>query len=79
MPRVHVETAIGQFTGTATLIATELERALGDEPALRAEVEPARDAAVAALDEHIEWLRPGSTDADRDPRLGADRSPASWH
>ncbi|HET9945984.1 MAG TPA: DUF885 family protein, partial [Actinomycetes bacterium] len=47
MPRVHVETAIGQFTGTRTLLATELERALGREPALRAEVEPAREAALA--------------------------------
>jgi uncharacterized protein (DUF885 family) len=72
MPRVHVETAIGQFTGTRTLIATELERALAAEPSLRAEVEPARDTAVAALDEHIEWLQAGLDDADRDPRLGAD-------
>ncbi len=72
MPRVHVETAIGQFTGTRTLIATELERALGDEPSLRAEVEPARDAAVTALDEHIEWLQARLENADRDPRLGAD-------
>ncbi len=72
MPRVHVETAIGQFTGTRTLLATELERALGDEPTMRAEVEPARDAAVAALDEHITWLRSRLEDADRDPRLGAE-------
>jgi uncharacterized protein (DUF885 family) len=72
MPRVHVETAIGQFTGTRTLLATELERALGDEPALRREVEPARDAAVAALDAHIDWLRSRLEDADRDPRLGAE-------
>jgi uncharacterized protein (DUF885 family) len=57
MPRVHVETAIAQFTGTRTLIATQLEKALGEEPALRREVEPARDAAVAALDEHIAWLQ----------------------
>ncbi len=43
MPRVHVETAIGQFAGTRTLLATELERALTQEPALRAEIEPVRD------------------------------------
>ena len=73
MPRVHVETAIGQFTGTRTLIATELERALGEEPSLRAEVEPARDTAVAALDEHIAWLQARLDDADGDPRLGAER------
>ena len=26
MPRVHIETAIGQFTGTRTMLATEVER-----------------------------------------------------
>ena len=71
MPRVHVETAIGQFTGTRTLLATELERALGREPALRAEVEPAREAALAAIDEHIGWLESRLDGAGRDPRLGA--------
>ncbi|MDQ1615926.1 MAG: hypothetical protein QOJ60_1865 [Actinomycetota bacterium] len=71
MPRVHVETAIGQFTGTRTLLATELERALGEHPAGRREVEPARDAAVTALDEHIAWLRSRLDDANRDPRIGA--------
>jgi uncharacterized protein (DUF885 family) len=73
MPKVHVETAIGQFTGTRTLLATELERALGEEPSLRGEVEPARDAAVAALDEHLDWLRSRLEHADGDPRLGAER------
>ena len=71
MPRVHVETAIGQFTGTRTLLATELERALGEEPALRAEVEPARELALAAIDTHLDWLRAALDSADRDPRLGA--------
>jgi uncharacterized protein (DUF885 family) len=73
LPRVHVETAIGQFTGTRTLLATELERVLGEEPALRPEVEPAREAAIVALDEHVTWLRSQLDDADRDPRLGAGR------
>jgi uncharacterized protein (DUF885 family) len=73
MPRVHVETAIGQLTGTRTLLATELERALGDEPSVRPEVEPARDAAVAALEEHIDWLRSRLEGSDGDPRLGAER------
>ena len=71
MPRVHVETAIGQFTGTRTLLATELERALGEEPGLRAEVEPARESALAAIDSHLDWLRAALDTADRDPRLGA--------
>ncbi len=72
MPRVHVETAIGQFTGTRTLIATELERALADEPGLRSEVEPAQEAAVAALDTHLAWLQSKVAGADGDARLGAD-------
>ncbi len=73
MPRVHVETAIGQFTGTRTLIATELERALVEEPSMRGEVEPAAERAVAAVDEHIDWLRSRLDESDRDPRLGAER------
>jgi uncharacterized protein (DUF885 family) len=72
MPRVHVETAIGQFTGTRTLLATELERALGQEPGLRREVEPAREAALEAIDEHISWLQGRLDTATRDPRLGAE-------
>jgi uncharacterized protein (DUF885 family) len=76
MPRVHLETAVGQFVGTRTLLATELEGALGQEPALRGEVDPARDAAVQSLDVHIAWLRAqlaDDTQADGDPRLGAER------
>lgn len=71
MPRVHVETAIVQFTGTRTLLATQLERALAEEPSLRREVEPVRDRAVDALDTHVDWLRSQLDAADRDPRLGA--------
>ena len=73
MPRVHVETAIGQYAGTRTLLATELERALTQEPSLRAEVEPARDRAIEAIDAHIEWLRSQLDGADRDPRLGTEK------
>jgi uncharacterized protein (DUF885 family) len=70
MPRVHVETAIGQFTGTRTLLATELERALGAEPTLRSEVEPLRERAVEAIDQHLDWLRSRLDSSSRDPRLG---------
>ena len=73
MPKVHVETAIGQFTGTRTLLATELERRLGEEPSLRGEVEPARDAAAEAIDEHLDWLQSRLAEAEGDPRLGAER------
>jgi len=73
MPEVHVQTAIGQFTGTRTLLATEVERALHREESVRAEVEPALEAAAAALDEHIAWLTERADDAQGDPRLGAER------
>ncbi|NHC14439.1 DUF885 domain-containing protein [Motilibacter deserti] len=76
-PRVHLETAAGQFAGTRSLIRDELAAALEQEPALGAEVEPARSAALDALDEHVAWLRErlAATDgsADGDPRLGPDR------
>jgi len=70
MPRVHIETAIGQFSGTRTLLLTEVERALVEEPALRPEVEPSRELAVAAIDEHLDWLRSRLESGRRDPRLG---------
>ena len=85
MPRVHVETAAGQFRGTRSLVQEQVAQALEKEPALRAEVEPARVAALEALDDHILWLEaclsaggPGS--ADGDPRLGAELFAAKlWH
>ena len=73
LPRVHVETALGQFAGTRQLVAGEVQQALEQEPALRGEVEPARQAALAALDEHLDWLRASLDDASGDPRLGPER------
>ncbi|HEX3829875.1 MAG TPA: DUF885 domain-containing protein [Sporichthyaceae bacterium] len=70
LPEVHVQTAIGQFTGTRTLLATEVDRALHRAQALRREVEPALDAAITALDQHIDWLTERQDDAAGDPRLG---------
>jgi uncharacterized protein (DUF885 family) len=78
MPRVHLETAIGQFTGARTLLATELERALRNVESMRSEVEPARDAAVEAIEEHVGWLRDqlaaveSGVARERDPRIGPD-------
>ncbi len=85
MPRVHVETAIGQFRGTRALVEHEVADALQKEPALRAEVDPARTAALEALDDHLTWLEAtltvgGPVDADRDPRLGPELYAAKlWH
>jgi len=73
MPRVHVETALTQFAGTRTLLRTEVEAALCEAEGLRPVVEPARDAAVDAVTEHLEWLQDRLADSHRDPRLGAQR------
>ncbi|SCE73421.1 DUF885 domain-containing protein [Micromonospora mirobrigensis] len=73
MPRVHVETAVGQFTGTAALIRDEVPGLLAEAPALHGTVEPAATAAIAALEDFVAWLRGGlAADAGpgRDPRLG---------
>ncbi|MEW1585284.1 DUF885 domain-containing protein [Micromonospora vinacea] len=83
MPRIHAETAVGQFTGTAALIRDELPALLAQAPSHLDRVEPAATAAIAALDEFVAWLRVGlANDAGpgRDPRLGRRRWEARlWH
>jgi uncharacterized protein (DUF885 family) len=69
MPRVHVETAIGQFGGTLGLV-DDIAREIADRDDLRREVEPALDAARAALNTHVEWLSAELESAAGDPRLG---------
>ncbi len=70
MPRVHVETAIGQFAGAIGLIADELDMALEDAPHMRAELDAVRPAALEALEEHRRWLGSRMETSDRDPRIG---------
>ncbi|GAA4923289.1 DUF885 domain-containing protein [Actinoplanes utahensis] len=72
VPRIHAETAVGQFAGTAGLIRAEVPALLAREPGLRGTVEPAADAALAALGEFDGWLRArlDSGEPGRDPRLG---------
>jgi hypothetical protein len=72
VPTVHMETAVGQFHGTAALIRDEVPPLLDAEPGLRTTVEPAAKAALAALDEFGGWLRDvlSAGDPGRDPRLG---------
>ncbi|PZF93741.1 DUF885 domain-containing protein [Micromonospora deserti] len=83
MPRIHAETAVGQFTGTAALIRDEVPALLAQAPALHDRVGPAATAAIAALEEFVAWLRVGlAADAGpgRDPRLGRRRWEARlWH
>src|SRR5919107_968504 len=72
VPRMHAETAVGQFAGAAALIRVELPTLLGQEPGLRSAVDPAAAAAVDALDEFGRWLRNvvGSGEPRRDPPPG---------
>ncbi|MGW5557406.1 DUF885 domain-containing protein [Micromonospora sp. NPDC003944] len=83
MPRIHAETAVGQFTGAAALIRDEVPALLAQAPGHLDRVEPAATAAIAALDEFVAWLRAGlAADAGpgRDPRLGRRRWEARlWH
>ena len=72
MPRVHVETALGQFAGAAGLIAAEIDAALEEAPAMRAEIDAVRPAALEALGEHSAWLKGRLESAERDPRIGAE-------
>jgi len=70
MPRVHVETAIDQFSGTLGLVDGEIARRLQDVPDLAPIVGPALERAHDALTEHISWLRENLEGATGDPRLG---------
>jgi hypothetical protein len=71
-PAIHVETAAGQFEGTAALIRDELPALLAEEPSLTRTVQPAAEAAITALHEFVNWLgaQRASGREPRDPRLG---------
>jgi uncharacterized protein (DUF885 family) len=70
MPRIHVETAIGQARGTQKLLTDEMQPLLDQEPGLAARAVAARDEALAALAEHCRWLEAQLPVADGEPRLG---------
>jgi uncharacterized protein (DUF885 family) len=76
LPRVHLETAIGQFDGTIALVSNKIDEALTAEPGCEPQLAQVRPAALEALAEHRAWLSarlssaaPGP-DGDRDPRIG---------
>jgi hypothetical protein len=82
VPRIHTETAIGQFAGTAALIRDQVPTLLAEEPALSSSVEPASAAALAALAEFDGWLKASleTGEPGRDPRLGRPLWEARlWH
>lgn len=69
-PRVHVETAAGQFAGAAALVREEVPGMIAAAPGMRASVEPVAETAAAELDGFAAWLRSRVDASDRDPRLG---------
>ncbi|HEY0698105.1 MAG TPA: DUF885 domain-containing protein, partial [Micromonospora sp.] len=72
-PRIHLETAVGQFSGAAGLVRSEVPAMLAEVPALTDRVAPLARVAADALDGFADWardrLRTGAG-AGRDPRLG---------
>ena len=78
MPRVHLETAIGQFDGTIALVSKEIDTALegeGSAPQCSSELAEVRPAALEALTEHRAWLSAqlAGPDGFADPRIGPER------
>jgi uncharacterized protein (DUF885 family) len=75
MPRVHIETAIGQFDGTIALVSNQIDTALEAAPQCAAGIAQVRPAALEALTEHRTWLDAQLSDADgfADPRIGPER------
>ena len=80
MPRVHLETAIGQFDGTIKLAGGEVDAALrragGQRQAAAAALGKVRPAALEALAAHRDWLsaKLAASGGDfADPRIGAER------
>jgi uncharacterized protein (DUF885 family) len=71
-PRIHLETAAGQFRGTASFVRQEVPILLAEVPAMASTVEPVVAAAAAALDAFSDWARDraAAVDEGRDPRLG---------
>ncbi|MEV6965629.1 DUF885 domain-containing protein [Hamadaea sp. NPDC051192] len=77
-PQVHLETAVGQFQGSAELIRDSLPPMVAQVPGLESVVGPVADQAVRALEEFSGWL--GRQRPARDPRLGRKLFEARlWH
>jgi uncharacterized protein (DUF885 family) len=79
MPKLHLETAIGQFAGTIKLAGGEVDAALRKADGQRqvaAALGKVRPAALEALAVHRDWLssKLAAGDGDfADPRIGAQR------
>jgi hypothetical protein len=75
-PRIHLETAVGQFTGAAALVRGQVPGLVAQAPGLADRVRPVASAAATALEDFAGWLGERLADGDtgggaaRDPRLG---------
>src|SRR5258708_1695160 len=73
MPRVHLETAVGQFDGTIKLVSEVIDESLQDaSPAAIADIGRVRPAALEALAEHPDWLSARLADRSGDGAGHAD-------
>jgi uncharacterized protein (DUF885 family) len=78
MPRVHLETAIGQFAGTIALVGGQVDEALKAAPQCEPQLAEVRPAALEALTGHRAWLSARLDEAARsgefaNPRIGPER------
>jgi uncharacterized protein (DUF885 family) len=76
-PRVHLETAITQFSGTITLVTEVVDAALRDAPGRESDIAAVRPAALEALAAHRGWLSArlaaaAAGNGFADPRTGAE-------
>ncbi|GAA3391514.1 DUF885 domain-containing protein [Cryptosporangium minutisporangium] len=77
-PRIHVETAIGQLDGVASLVTDEVPRLAAQVSG--ADVTAPAAAALAALDRHRAWLTDQLDSSQGEARLGRRRWEAKlWH
>jgi uncharacterized protein (DUF885 family) len=75
MPRVHLETAAGQFDGTIGLISKDIDAALEAAPQCAGQLARVRPAALEALAGHRDWVcaQLASDGGFADPRIGPER------
>ncbi len=80
-PQIHLETAAGQFRGTAGLVKDRVPALCADVPAMWSTVELVAVDAVAALESFADWLdQRAAAEPERDPRLGRRLWEAKlWH
>jgi len=67
-PRIHVQTAIGQFEGVARLVRDHVPALAAQVPG--SAVTPLTTKALDAVEDFVGWLRARAEEPGRDPRLG---------